>query len=468
MCNATKPLYWMPYFRFSTNQYRVDSFNVGQARILPDTEETWENEVQHPRPPWCKVYKNWPHTDEQEIGPSLEGTIIISDDFGWLTNNIHFVAAILYFMARQTSGHQLVAERFRYFKMEGRSEYSDMVTYWTKKGPLIQDATRLSLLPPVELRDPLNSIQLRPTDAMNAHLVDIFSSNSNHRLVAGCYYYFRAQFSDPYVAPFDQDYATYCACLEAIFNLDSMTGNIRNAMANAIEEYYGKDSDLREWIQGLYVSRSVHVHGISIEDNATGRNVELYDSFHGQPVKYSLLESICWDLLCWKIEESRLKPDLFVDLYESPKLIDIVFRSSEIWQKLKSLLTQDKAADTIETRIDSDVDGFLDEFEPLFLALPDRFDWQCVENSDAQTEHVKESIKTVCMVIGYLTNNAGSDYEAINLLGTAAIDNDDEEAIGKWACEHQGWKRPVGGDKILDTMKQLAWTLASCFHPVRY
>lgn len=468
MCNGTKPLYWMPYFSFSTGQYGVDSLTIGQARILPDTEETWENEVRFPRHPWCEVYHDWPPlSDDNQEGEKLRGTVILAEDFEWLSENIHLIVAILFFMARRGGNRGVPGERFRYIEMKAKGQYSELVTYFTKTARLMEDPAKFDLHPSVELRGSLSQVGIALTDKTNQHLLHIFSENEKDRLITACHHYFRTQLSDYFAAPLVQDYATYCACLEAILDLDSRTRDIKNAMADAIAECYGEKEKLRKFIYGLYASRSVYVHGLRIGEEETGRNVGLYDYFHSRPFKYSLLKSICWDLLCLKIEEARLTSCLFVELYESPKLIDKVFTSSENWQKMKRLLTQNKAGDVIKERMEKDRDNLMSELELLRQALPDRFDWQCVEDVDDQEGHVKESIKTVCIVIGHLTGSQGPDYDTIDLLGKAAIDKDDEEAIGRWACEHEDWKRPYTQDELFYAIKVLAWTLASYFHPAR-
>ena len=80
-------------------------------------------------------------------------------------------------------------------------------------------AVNFSAYPPLELRGALTPYQVDIHEPRNKALIQRFEANPNDRLVTAARHLFRTQFADVFSSPWDQDYASYCTCLEAALNI---------------------------------------------------------------------------------------------------------------------------------------------------------------------------------------------------------------------------------------------------------
>jgi hypothetical protein len=115
------------------------------------------------------------------------------------------------------------------------------------------------------------------------------------RLIIARYHFFRAQFANSFPSPPEQDYAAYCACLEAVLEVDKSTDQmLGKALRERLAELFLGLTGFDEWAKGLYDARSFFNHGLSPPATAEGREQrkELI-AFRERPHNGELLRRIC-------------------------------------------------------------------------------------------------------------------------------------------------------------------------------
>lgn len=214
---------WMPYIRFARRKYREQNVQLGPVTIWPDAQEAWHR-LAVPRPSWLNIYRQFPKAGEDTIGEPCVGSVVVANDGGWLAQYHKRLVAILYFVGDQacyegTPRNGRPAECFyaRMLKVEGAAH--SLVQLWTKHGALVEDERALKMTPPLAVRGQSEPYFLGLDRAEHNALVALLFKKPEHRLITACLHYFLAQTGEPLVVSFEQDYANYCACLEAAFDL---------------------------------------------------------------------------------------------------------------------------------------------------------------------------------------------------------------------------------------------------------
>lgn len=215
---------WLPYV-ILTDGTLHSSPTIGPARFLPDTDQTWTGEVHAPRrPEWLDMYRQFPASGQESMGPPLHGTVVTASDEPWLRENARQLVAVAYFLGDQACLDDMPrtgvpAERFYFHQFEVGPLAPPLVEFLTKHGRHVEDAHHLKMTPPLPVRGQHSPYRMDFGRPEHGVLVRLVSTSPDHRLVTACLHYFLAQVSDPMVSPIEQDFMNLCAALEAAFGI---------------------------------------------------------------------------------------------------------------------------------------------------------------------------------------------------------------------------------------------------------
>ena len=265
---------------------------VGKAQFRPDNDDTWKNAVHKVRPAWLDVFRHFPcafptSTVKAEAEPAVvRGTLLISDDDDWLRRNVENLIPVVYVLGLLQS-HPLPippAEAFQYGGFLASDRQEDQVILVTKFGEKIESGSSLKLFPPAELRgeqpeylveigdhadfeaaEELSLLLRCPPSlkVLNWELVHRLDQDPNDRIVMACYHLFHSQFANEFMSPVRQDYAAFCASLEAALDIDGTQRDVGARITRRLESLYPDLAGFDVWIKGLYAERSIFVHGAS-------------------------------------------------------------------------------------------------------------------------------------------------------------------------------------------------------------
>ena len=236
--SMSKLVYVLPRIRITGTAFGHVRFIIAKANFLPDEPKSWSEVLQLPRPDWLDIYCQFPNLHADEPPQPARGTLIVSDDEDWLRKHIARLIAVTYFLGLEESRWQVPADAFQYSSFKATATPHDLVTLYTKSGGKTEDLRSLQLLPPLELRAVPSTFRVNLRDEKHAELIRRFDSNPYDRLAAACYHLFRSQFDNPVVAPSEQDFAAYCACLEAA--LDVSGPEYSKELSDKLMGIYGK------------------------------------------------------------------------------------------------------------------------------------------------------------------------------------------------------------------------------------
>ena len=495
-------LYWMPYLSIGYPTLGPKECAIGKAKILPDSDETWQGVVKSQRPNHLAIHRDFhsPQGGDDGLGDVLFGTLVVSDDEEWLTRFIDEVVAIVYFIGRNFgrnrpsgSGYGRPAECFNYYSLDiqPNSDPDRLVTYWTKHGPFTDAAESIVVHPPLVTRGHIGrDYCLDLSNPEHQELIRKFQQNPQDRLVVAVRHFFRSQFSDIFRSQPAQDYALHCAAIEAALDLrmevpaqgdaDSIfdrlgkalrilfkikkevpqRGRLTDRFLDELCLLYGEDPRVRDFFHGLYACRSIHVHGIpgSQASEFTDKRDKAYQYFMGTKGKITITRAITRDIIERRL--GRQEPFLEWRRMETAKsLLWMAIRSSEIWESAKELLTVTKAADKLNAMSDCE---FLEKVDPIAFDLAQNFNWDLLRDPASQ-EQVSRAIVSCAIIIGGLTHRTGEVYAASDPLGHAAHSKN-YDAIDHWTAVNVGWKDVynIQGDRLA-AYQQIAYRLALFF-----
>lgn len=439
---------WMPYFTVAYPEGRPKEIAIGQARLLPDDDESWQAATGSPRPKFLEIHRDFPDllSDGLAVGQPLRGTLIHSDDAQWLQQHLDSLTAIV-FMLATTDRQPLPAECFTTypFRLKPRSEQvdDDLVSYISKHARAIESSRALNLTPPMAVRAQLKDRRLITQERWASALLALFSANPYDRLIVAVRQYFRSQFSDPFTSPPDEDDALHCSALEAALGIPRDKSSADH-FARLLGERF-KISPLSEtFFLGLYVARSRYVHG------APG----------GSPLGQSEKETVALELFEGTVRRQLLMRTVTREVIESelvagppntqPRfataaevLLAKCLESDGIWKRAKRLLTSQKAAKKI---IEMN-DGEFSEVVAITADMRNTFEWHDVRE---QPDHdvLFKTLCTCAIVLGALTDSSGPVYEHSDRVGQLA-DRRDSAGLERWIHEdpwHCVW--PNQGERI--------------------
>jgi len=501
-------IYFLPCLSLATDRFRVASVTIGQATFLKDEDEAWTTTIQFPRPRYLDVFKCFPDPDVDEEPETARGTVLIAEDDEWLEDNVEALVALLYVLGQPSDRWKAPAERFRYHGFRISKESCDTFRLATKKGDLIEDSHSVVVMPSLYLRGEYRPYKVSLADETNKKLIQLFHETPDDRLVTGARHLFRAQFSDPFSAPVDQDYTSYGACLEAVLDIGgegetstseptldvkpspfrawcqipilgrvltvlgfcqepkdrprTETGDIGKRLGRQLIEIYPDLAELDEWVQGLYACCVKFVHGLSNDASFRVRQRQLYEAFLARRGNRAVLNDLCVDLIRERLQTSEPGLEQWVAQLLDSKGVRLVlesfFKSDELFRQLKTHLGEDKAADAILTEND---DTAKSEFFRVCLRFVSDHRWQFTQTLP-QEAGVFRMIVTLCLLIVKDDNASADDKRAVSELGDY-VDKKDGSAVRNWHRSHRSWKGEFSADEWLPIYKSVIAHLAAYF-----
>jgi hypothetical protein len=477
----SKLVYVMPWLRLSTGQHGVHRVPIGPAVFTPDDDQTWAEVVGRPRPHGLDIFRSFPDDEEQQEPDVARGTLLVSDDEPWLEEHIHLLVSLVYALGQPDDDWQTPAERFRYFGYRVSDTPSDTLSLVTKKGELWEDRRSLRLFPPLELRGVHKPYMADVHDPRNKALIQRFVANPDDRLVVAARHLFRTQFADPFGSPWDQDYASYCACLEAALDLGmeppptlpvpvAPSGwraslrasvlpfleriglwqrrdrgpqpgrtDIGKELGRRLAQKYHDLKDMPEWIEGLYACRVVFVHGLAGDTTLQERQKQLRDAFLARRGNHDILRNFCRDIIREQLQVAESETErLFRQLVNSkgiPHRLECFFNSDHLWQVIRGHLGVDKAADKVRA---FDRQQSSDFFRACVRYVSDhRWAYTQARPTDEQVFRVLISLVLLIAKSGKATE---AEMRAVRALGDAT-DSKDKQTIAAWARQQRSWAR---------------------------
>jgi len=452
-------IYWMPYLTLSYPHRGPKEIRVGKAVFFEDTPANWSQLVGRERPKHLEIHRNFPSHGEQ-VGDPLFGTLVRSEDEGWLADHIDAAVAVLYFLGDDDQRGR-PAECFAYHRITLKDDStgdSDLVGYWTKHGYLMESSGSMVLYPPLAARGNMRAYGPKVDSPENQQLLTRFDANAYDRLAVAVRQYFRTQFTDTFTSPPAEDYALHCGAIEATFDIDALKPGVSERFVEALTSVFGNDDRFETFFLGLYVSRSVFVHGVATNkaDESENKEAAAYRMFKRVRCKLTLMRRLTRDVI---LESLGRKKDEFGFFHDKSALalLATVLHSSGTWEKLKRLLNKPKAADEVENMSSER----FKEVEELAFQTENYFNWQCVEENIDKAQ-VFKAICTCAILLGGMTRSSGPVYAESDTLGKAA-DAKDGAAIEAW-CLNDPWRDFYlrDGDRI-SAIVRLTRTLARFF-----
>ncbi|KAA0139166.1 hypothetical protein FYZ48_11030 [Gimesia chilikensis] len=439
-------IYWMPYCRLSFASYGHTELQIGSAIIFEDSDENWRGRLGVERPEHLKIHRGFPRINSEVAGSYLYGTIIHSEDEEYLRKHIDEIVAILYFLCDRTK-YGIPSECFTYHLLninQSETQDSSLVSYWTKHGDILESSKSLILFPPLPVRGKLGQHQVFQDSSYNIALLNRFNLDPYDRLVVAVRQYFRTQFSDIFTSPPFEDFALYCAAIEAALDIDAMQRGVGERFAEMLCDIYGNENNINEFFYGLYAARSLYVHGVSSDHSKENheRNTQAYKFFMSSRIKLTLLRLITRDIICQQLDPDNKNLRWLLN-NSAASLLRKVLHSDEIWAEVRSVLTQQNAADAIERMSAEEFKSL----EYLIERMESEFDWQCLREN-VNENCIYQSIITCAILISRITNSTGEIYKQICSLAEAA-DGRDKNAICKWIIRDP-WMNNIhqAGDRL--------------------
>lgn len=484
--NVPKLVYVLPRVRIVTGDAKRKVVNVGKAQFWPDEDETWNHTLRKVRPRWLDVFRDFPIVyslqQEQvaESEPSVaRGTLLISDDDDWLKRYVENLIPIAYVLGL-LQNHRLSippAEAFQYGGFLATDRQEEQVTLVTKFGDKIETTSSLKLFPPLELRgvqreylieigdeayleamrDVMQVFHCPPSaKLLNRELVRRFDEIPDDRIVMACYHLFRSQFGNDFASPLRQDYSAYCASLEAALDVDGTQRGIGVEIANRLVNIYPDlpEQELRLWFKGLYVERSVFVHGAATRTNDEDEQAKL--AFHRCKHNSEMLRWLCVDAIHDSLRMSlghrasklaRLEGEPYSWLCK-------IFDSDRKWIDLAHHFTQSQSVERVLGYSGAEIDHFVQDCR----SFVDRHDWRCMATEKMpNTEQVFKVLAAVAYTICKSDVASSDDKTAASKIVDVAEKKD------RCLLRQCVWKRPYAGDELVPLLKSVAFHTAAFF-----
>ena len=452
--SMSKLVYVLPRIRITGTAFGQERFTIAKANFLPDEPKSWSEVLQLPRPDWLDIYRQFPYLHSDEPPQPARGTLIVSDDEDWLRKHIARLIAVTYFLGLEESRWQVPADAFQYSSFKATATSHDLVTLYTKSGGKTEDLRSLQLLPPLELRAVPSSFRVNLRDEKHAELIRRFDSNPYDRLAAACYHLFRSQFDNPVVAPSEQDFAAYCACLEAA--LDVSGPDYSKELSDKLMGIYGKHTAMERWIKGLYSERSVFNHGISTEPtlDSPDDRVRALAEFRQRSLNWDVLRKLCLDVILEQLQDSldAMKRELARMWSPVRTMLRKLFFSEDIWGDILKVFTQAKSVEKIRALAGKEHDDFIE----LCCAYLNGHSWQAMKGK-AEPKKVFESLKAMAAVFGECAkdkNDTAGQSSASQLFEAAK--NGDADAVDLWARKHAGWDKEYSASNLEEAARAVA------------
>lgn len=278
------------------------------------------------------------------------GTVITSEDSEWLGEHIDNLIAVVHYLSDPTSGLRAPAEACEYILLNSKAGANENIEFVTKNSRPIESGASMYVTPPLALRTTICRCNVDVKKRENAELVARFCSKPKDRIVTACRHLFRASFGGMFQSPWDQDVASYCACLEAAFDIPE--GKITERLLAAVQKLLGQGKDIENFMAGAYAIRSVFNHGApEIEgDDRTEklRAFREHPAVNIQTLRHICCEAIREQLLDSAVQRaSAIEREIARQFSHDRKMIIKRFHSQELWQKTEKSFANKSAGDKI-------------------------------------------------------------------------------------------------------------------------
>lgn len=428
-----KPVYILPRLRLWSGKYGQKEVRLGKAEFWPDEDATWANVIGKPRPPWMDIFRDFPPADG--YAPEVaRGTLLVSTDDAWLREHATKIVPLLFVLSLDAGQWETPAEAFYYIQYEAKDTPTDLVSLMTKYGPLMEDASSLQLLPPLGLRCQ-RSVQVRLDEPFKVALVHRFDQNPDDRLVVACRHLFRTQFSDPFIAPFDQDEAAFCSCLEAVFDIEASQREIGKELGRRVAAVYPELDGIAEWVEGLYIRRCDFDHGDSgaNRQNMPQHMVRAYEKFEKRKGRWTVLRSLCLDLIRREVERTTSPPSPLRLYNKEADLVRSYFKSNGLWSSLKKQFSVPNAGRAIH-ELTGEAQSKYCEAVVEFLQ---EHRWYCMTKMP-DPNRVANVLKSVVVTLLNCPEAAQAEKDEALAVSRAA-EGQDAETVRGWVARHEQW-----------------------------
>jgi hypothetical protein len=469
---SSRLVYVLPRVRIRSAKQEHKMLAVGRAQVWPDEDETWQNAVRKPRPQWLDIFRENPPYIGTTEPPIARGSLVISDDDNWLNTNMHNLVPILYVLGQPWDNWKTPAEAFQYGGFRATDNVQDHITFASKYTLHIEHESSLKLFPPLELRsgprdflidiaDESFEVFLRNlgvsagTKVVNAELARRFGANPRDRIVVACYHLFRSQFANEFTSPFPQDYAAYCASLEAAFNIDGTQRDVGANIMRRLVSMYPDLAGLETWMKGLYAERSFFVHGAS--HKAAKKYEKSVAEFQKRANNHDFLRRLCLDVTHEVLRESLGRPNSEEVRVQEEGYVYLhkIFCSDDYWTAISRHFKQKRCVDMIL--------AYSEEEEQNLLNACRNFvryhDWRFMVGRPA-THSVWKVLAAVAYTVCKASSSSEEDRKYAAEVGVAAK-REDDVAVRDWLRKHYRWIRADEGDEFVNRIKQVVAQVAS-------
>ena len=438
---AGRLVYVLPRVNVSSMLYGEKSVSVGDAHFWPDQPNTWSDVLGLPRPEWLDVFREFPGIKRKESSPA-RGTLLIAKDDMWLQQNVSRIIAVLYVAGVEGNCWEVPSDAFQYHGFKATPNPADLVVLHTKTSGKTEDLGSLQLLPPLELRAVSGRFRINTNDDLVRELFRRFDSNPNDRLAAACYHLFRTQFENTFLSPAEQDYAAFCACLEAALDIKGTEPG--QQMADRLLSLFPSYPDIVRWIKGLYSERSVFNHGATVEeaDALKDDRAKALFEFRSRRQNWDVLRHLCLDVVWDQLRESSGSNHELARMWShSARLMSHLFDSQRLWQWVVKEFTQKNAVMTLLALNGEEFDDFVSGG----CAYLNGFHWKVVREK-VEAKKVFQCLMSMAALIGETAADEADKQSATRLFNAAKAQ--DSEAVDLWARHHAMWESGAAWESI--------------------
>ena len=408
-----RTVYVFPRVRIREGSSRKDHFKVGPITVLPDEDAVWQNEFLTNRPSWLQMFRDFPDVGSEREGDEARGSIVVADDDSWIEEHISRVVGIFNFLGLPTNDWRVPSEALSYFGFKLTNSPSNMVELVTKSGRFIEHDDSIRFSPPLALRVAGKAFNLGMEKASHQQLFDRFFKNPFDNLAVACFHLYRTQWGDFLHSPYEQDFAAYCACLEAALKIErDYPENLYLALRDRYSDYAG----LERWVHGLYSERSVFNHGatVPLDPKSTDQRMRDWIFFRSKRGNWHIAREICRDVIHRTLDpyKSSLERQMWRQFDRADTQLRQMLLSQDAWSEVAGRLTVKGAIDKLKATTEDEKDFWIE----LALEFERSHDWRFVPLPI--NEH-----RLICVL---RTAAAG--------MGLRATDRDDHPAVAIWSA----------------------------------
>ena len=441
-----RTVYVFPRVRIREGASRNEHFTIGPITVLPDVDATWQNQFSTNRPSWLQMFRDFPYVGSDREGDEARGSIVVADEDSWIEQHISRLVGVFYFLGLSTNDWRVPSEALSYFGFMLNNSPSNMVELVSKSGRFIEHNDSIRFPPPLALRGVGSTFSLGLEKAPNQTLCDQFFKNPFDNLAVACFHLYRTQWGDFLQSPREQDFAAYCACLEAALKIErDYPANLYLALRDRYSDYAG----LERWVHGLYSERSVFNHGAAtlLDPKSTDQRMRDWIFFRSKRGNWSVAREICRNVIHRTLDpyKSSLERQMWRQFDRADTQLRQMLLSQDAWSEVARRFTGTGAVDHLNATTEADRDFWIG----LALAFEQNHDWRFVPMPINEPRLIRV-LRTAAAGMG-IRAQARGDQRAVEIwsaLYTAATSGKCEE-IRDWYFDR---KRHGDGQGVPETV----------------